>query len=175
MDEAQFDEYYRATVRRMLRYAYAICGDLAAAQDVVQEAYLRAWQRRRRLSSYDDVEAWLRLVVTRLCTDRWRRLAVHRRALERLEPPEAVPPPSEDTVVLVAALRGIQPKLRRALVLHYLVGLPAADIAVETGVPAATVRSWLARGRAQLAARLADHGRPDAADSGLPVAEEGRR
>src|SRR5689334_15651141 len=120
-------------------------GDLETAQDLAHEAFLRAWQHRRRLAGYEDVEAWLRLVVTRLATDRWRRLAVRRNTLERLRPPEPAPPPSEDTVLLVRALRAIPARQRQALVLHYLVGVEVADIAVEMAASTATVRSWLAR------------------------------
>ena len=73
-----FDGFYRDTSRRLLRYAYGLSGDPAEAQDLVQEAYARAWQRWRRLSGYEDPEAWPRLVVNRLSTDRWRRLFVRR-------------------------------------------------------------------------------------------------
>ena len=156
MDERQFDEWYRATVRRLVQFAYAMCGDFGVAQDMAHEAYLRAWQRRRQLTGYDDVEAWLRLVVTRLCTDRWRRLAVHQKALRFLRPPDSGPPPSDDTVVLVAALRDVPVKQRQAIVLHYLGGLAVDEIANEMGASAGTVRSWLARARAALSARLSE-------------------
>lgn len=159
MDEHQFDECYRATVRRLVQFAYAMCGDIGVAQDLAHEAYLRAWQRRRQLARYEDIEAWLRLVVARLCTDRWRRLAVHQRALRFLRPPEPGPPPSEDTVLLVAALRAVPVKQRQALVLHYLGGLAVDEIANEMGASAGTVRSWLARARAALNARLTEPAR----------------
>jgi RNA polymerase sigma-70 factor (ECF subfamily) len=149
-----FDEFYRATSRRMLRYAYGLTGDSAEAQDVTQEAYVRAWRRWPEVVRLDDAEAWVRLVATRLATDRWRRLRVRRghEALQRA--PDPVPPPSENTVLLVRALRGLPIDQRRALCLHYLLDLPVADIARELGVPAGTVKSWLSRGRAALAAQL---------------------
>src|SRR5512142_1805321 len=77
-DEHGFDEFYRATSPRLLRYAYGLTGEATQAQDLVQEAYARAWQRWRAVSGYDDAEAWLRLVVTRLATDWLRRLRVRR-------------------------------------------------------------------------------------------------
>jgi RNA polymerase sigma-70 factor (ECF subfamily) len=152
LDEVQFDEYHRATVRRLVQYAYAICGDLGTAQDLAHEAYLRAWQRWRQLGGYDDLEAWLRLVVTRLCTDRcaaWRSTGGPCGSCGR-----PGPPPSDDTVVLVAALRELPPKQREAIVLHYLRGLAVHAIATEMGATAGTVRSWLARGRAALSMNL---------------------
>jgi RNA polymerase sigma-70 factor, ECF subfamily len=151
-DVERFDAFYRGTSGRVMRYAYGLVGDPTEAQDLVQEAYARAWQGWRKLSRYDDAEGWLRLVVTRLATDRWRRLVVRRARREPARPP--VEPPSEDTVLLVAALRTLPVAHRRALVLHYLLDRSVADIAAETGVSANTVKSWLARGRAGLAAAL---------------------
>src|ERR687890_360214 len=98
-----FDAFYRDTSRRLLRYAYGLTGDPGEAQDLVQEAYVRAWQRWRRLTGYEDAEAWLRLVVHRLATDRWRRLVVRRRYAHA--PAAPVEPPGEDVVLLVRALR----------------------------------------------------------------------
>src|SRR4029078_13038951 len=113
-----FAEFYRATSPRTLRYAYGLTGDLAQAQDVVQEAYVRAWQRWRKLSGYDDAEAWLRLVVSRLALDWFRHLRVRRTTA--LAAPAPVPPPSEDAVLVVTALKKLPPRQRHALALHYL-------------------------------------------------------
>ncbi|MBW6437895.1 SigE family RNA polymerase sigma factor [Actinoplanes hulinensis] len=151
-----FDGFYRDTSRRLLRYAYGLTGDPGEAQDLVQEAYSRAWQRWRRVSGYDDPEAWLRLVVNRLSADRWRRLGV-RRARAAAEPPlPPVNPPSEDVVLLVRAMRELPDKQRRALALHYLLDRSIAEIAAESGATQNTVKSWLSRGRAALAAALDD-------------------
>jgi RNA polymerase sigma-70 factor (ECF subfamily) len=151
---AEFDEFYRATNRRLLHYAYAMTGDLGAAQDITQEAYVRAWRDWRRVEAFDRADAWLRLVVTRLATDRWRRM--RRARVARLAVPEHAPPPSEDSVLLVTALRRLPVAHRRAVCLHYLLDIPVAQIAEETGVAPGTVKSWLARGRAELAAALGD-------------------
>ncbi|NUR28560.1 MAG: SigE family RNA polymerase sigma factor [Catenulispora sp.] len=145
-----FDAFYRASSQRCLRFAYAMCGDVAEAQDLTQEAYVRCWQRWRQVSRYPYPEAWLRTVVTRLVTDRWRWLGVRRRAHQHDRPPEPVPPPSEDGVLLATALRGLPADQRRAIVLHYLLDLSVAQIADETGHGANTVKSWLARGRTNL-------------------------
>lgn len=155
-DAESFDEFYRSTSARLMRFGYAVVGDLTEAQDVVQEAYTRAWQRWRTVAAHPHPEAWVRLVVSRLATDRWRRLARWRAALHRSGPPENVHPPNEDTVVVVAALRQLPVAQRQALALHYLFDLPVAEIAQETGVPVGTVTSWLSRGRAGMAEALAE-------------------
>ncbi|WP_026212334.1 SigE family RNA polymerase sigma factor [Longispora albida] len=155
-DADGFDEFYRDTGPRLIRYAYGLTGDPAEAQDLVQEAYARAWQRWRKLSGYADAEGWLRLVVTRLSTDRWRWLKVRRTAAASARPPAPAEPPSEDTVLLVGALRTLPVQHRRALTLHYLLDRSIADIAIEMGATAGTVKSWLARGRAGLAEVLTE-------------------
>jgi RNA polymerase sigma-70 factor, ECF subfamily len=150
-DGESFDEFYRGTSRRLLHYAYALTGDLSEAQDLVQEVYVRAWQRWRRISAYDSAESWLRLVLARLATDRWRRLASFRSAMTRSGPMPSVDGPGDDTVVLVRALRRLPESQRRAIALHYLYDLSVDDIATETSAATGTVKSWLSRGRAALA------------------------
>src|SRR5262249_39617301 len=154
LDRAEFDEYYRATAHRLVPYADAMCGDLPTAHDPAPEAYVRAWPRWRRVGRYEHPESGLRLVVTGLCTDRWRRLGVHQRNAPVLRPVEHAPPPSEDGVLLTGALRRLPPAQRRVLVLHYLMDLPVTEVAAEVGVTVGTVKSQLARGRAALAAIL---------------------
>jgi len=86
-------------------------------------------------------------------TDSWRRLGV-RRAAAAYRPSPPASPPTEDVVLLVTALRTLPTALRRALALHYLLDRSVAEIAVETGASAGTVKSWLSRGRAALAEAL---------------------
>jgi len=162
-DEGGFDEFYRATSHRLLRYGYALTGDVTDAQDLVQEAYVRAWQRWRRLAGYDHTEAWVRLVLTRLATDNWRRRRNRRTAMHRTGPPGDVAAPSEDTVLLAGALRQLPVTQRRAVALHYLYDMSVAEIATETGAAVGTVKSWLFRGRTALAALLDDLA-PEATD-----------
>lgn len=153
-DESSFDEFYRATSARLLRFGYAVTGDVTEAQDLVQEAYVRAWQHWRTLIAHPNPEGWLRLVLARQAGDRWRRIRRRSALLRRTGPPAPVPPPNEDTVVLVTALRRLPVAHRQALALHYLLDMPVAQIAEETGVPVGTVKSWLSRGRAELAEAL---------------------
>jgi RNA polymerase sigma-70 factor (ECF subfamily) len=153
-DAQAFDVFYRDTSIRMVRYGYALTGELAEAQDIVQEAYTKAWRHWRTVAVHPAPEAWLRLTISRLATDRWRRLSGWRAVLSRTGPPEPVGPPSEDTVVLTAALRQLPANLRQAVSLHYLFDMSVAQIAEETGSPVGTVTSWLHRGRTELAAIL---------------------
>ncbi|SCE80708.1 RNA polymerase sigma-70 factor, ECF subfamily [Micromonospora viridifaciens] len=153
-DTSSFDDFYRSTSARALRYGYAVADDPGEAQDLVQEAYARAWRQWGKLAAHPAPEAWLRLVISRLATDRWRRLRGWRIAASRTGPPDDVRPPGEDSVLLVGALRQLPARHRQALALHYLFDMPVTEIAREAGVPTGTVKSWLSRGRTRLAELL---------------------
>jgi RNA polymerase sigma-70 factor, ECF subfamily len=106
MRDAQgFDEFHRTTSRRVLGYAFAVSRDWAHAQDLTQEAYLRAWRHWHKLSLYADPEAWLRLVVVRLATDFWRGLGRRHTAYQRTAASTTdVAAPGEETVLVTRAL-----------------------------------------------------------------------
>ena len=156
MDDAAFDAFYAASATRVLAQVAAMTGDWESAQDVVQEAFVRAWLARRSLRPDENPEAWVRTTAWRLAVSRWRRAGATARALGRRGLPEPVPPPGDDTVALVAALRRLPAEQRRVLVLHHLVDLPVEQVAREVGAPVGTVKSRLARGRAGLAALLGE-------------------
>lgn len=154
-DQSSFDEFYRTTSRRVMHHVYAMTGDRTEAQDCVQEAYARAWQRWGQLHRDDrdgDPEAWVRTVARRIAVSRWRRTRTAARHLLVHGREQAVPPPSDDHRVLVDALRRIPEAQRHAVVLHHLVGLSVEEVAHETGAPTGTVKARLSRGRSALAA-----------------------
>lgn len=155
-EAAAFDAFYLGTNRRVLHQMYAMTANLADAQELVQEAYARAWQRWSSVSTYDEPEAWVRTVAWRLAASRWRRTKNGVAAMLRHGPPENTPGPGIDNVALVEALKAIPEAQRRAIVLHYLGGLSVAEVAHETGSPEGTVKARLSRGRAALAELLAD-------------------
>ena len=153
---ASFDAFYTGSSRRVLHQMYAMTGNLADAQELVQEAYARAWQRWTAVSSYDDPEAWVRTVAWRLAASRWRKARNGVAAMLRHGPAPHTPEPTVDNVALVAALKQIPEAQRRAIVLHHLGGLSVGEVAHETGAPEGTVKARLARGRAALAQLLSD-------------------
>jgi RNA polymerase sigma-70 factor, ECF subfamily len=155
-DTEGFEEFYTATVGRLIGVLFPVTGDLHEAKDIVQEAYARASTRWARLRDYDAPEAWVRRVAMNLATDRGRRLQRQARALLRAGPPPAVPPASVEAMALADALRTLPVHQRQAIVLHHLVDLPLDEVAAILGTRTGTVKSWLARGRRTLAARLGE-------------------
>ncbi|MEU4472154.1 SigE family RNA polymerase sigma factor [Micromonospora sp. NPDC023888] len=153
--ELVFDDFYHAHFRGLVVQLTAYTGDRGQAQDLVQEAFCRAYARWDRIAGYEDPVAWVRKVAWNLGHNRWRRLRTAQTWLLRQRETH-VPEPSPDRVALTAALATLPPKQRRAVVLHYLADLTVAEIAAQEQVAEGTVKSWLHRGRATLAAQLRD-------------------
>ena len=157
MDEREFDDFYTASFQRITGQVYAMIGNRDEAQECVQEAFVRAWAHRRKLERAEHPEAWVRTTAYRLAVSRWRRTTRGRRPADRaMGAPTQAAPPSETHVALVAALKQLPAPQRQALVLHHIADLPVHDVAREVGVPEGTIKARLSRGRAALAALLAD-------------------
>jgi len=151
-DAADFDAFYASTCRRLVGQVYAMVGNLGEAEDAVQEAYCRAWQRRARLAEYGNPEAWVRTVAYRIAVSSWRKARHRLTAYRRHGLPGDVPDAGPEHLNLLAVLGQLPYDQRRVIVLHHLVGLPLDEIARETEIPVGTVKSRLARGRQALAA-----------------------
>ncbi|MFT4166933.1 MAG: sigma factor [Microlunatus sp.] len=95
-----FSAFYDATWDRTVACAYGITGDLAAAEDLAQDAYTRAWQRWSKISGYDKPAAWVQRVATRLAISRWRRDRVADAFVARHRLTESTPGPNENSVAL---------------------------------------------------------------------------
>ncbi|HCT79729.1 MAG TPA: SigE family RNA polymerase sigma factor [Micromonosporaceae bacterium] len=152
--DQDFASLYQARFADLAGQLYAFTGDAAETHDLVQEAFIRAWERWERVQQYDDPVAWVRRVAWNLAMTRHKRLKIFRRVLDPNPPPPPGPDLGLDRMVLVQALRKLPEQLRRALVLHYLADMSIADIVAETGAAEGTVKSWLHRGRAELAVHL---------------------
>jgi len=142
--------HYANVVRRLV----LVLGDQPDAEDIAQDAYLKAFRAWDRFDG-TDVRAWLYTIALRLAFNHLRR---HRRwlaAIQRIEPKTWTDPSDPD---LVAALRGLDPRTRTALLLNVVDGYSQREIGAILGAPEGTVASWLSRGRATLRREL-DPGR----------------
>ena len=153
--ERDFEGFYAAHFQSLTIQLYAYTGDLPGAQDVVQEAFCRALARWKRVSALDDPLAWVRRVAWNLATSQWR-LARTTALFLRKRRTDNVPAPGPDPVALAGALATLPAQHRRVVILHHLADLSVRDIADQVGVPEGTVKAWLHRGRAALAARLTE-------------------
>ncbi|WP_030483229.1 sigma-70 family RNA polymerase sigma factor [Nocardioides aequoreus] len=134
--------------RVLLGYAANALGDRQAAEDCVQETFVRAWAARDRFSERrGSVRTWLFAIARNVVVDAARARArratpVTDEGVARLLPPQ---PGAEDQVearvVLVEALAGLSPEHREVLVAVKLDGLTYAELAERNGVPVATLRT----------------------------------
>ncbi|MEV0910234.1 SigE family RNA polymerase sigma factor [Streptomyces hokutonensis] len=154
MTEDEFDAFYAAAFPRLTGQLAAFTGDREEAQDVVQEAFVRAWDRRGDFLADEAPEAWIRTVAMRLAVSRWRRARRWLELVRRTPPPVSTPGPGPDHPALVAALRQLPTAQRMVIVLHHLCDVSVEQIASETGAPVGTVKARLYRGRAALAKQL---------------------
>jgi RNA polymerase sigma-70 factor, ECF subfamily len=157
---SDFDECYATRFRPIAGQLAVYLGNVEEAQEVTQEAFVRAWTRWHRISRYDEPAAWVRRVAWNLATSRLRRMrtALRHRQGERLE---LVDGPGPERVALEAAIAALPPNQRRAVVLHYLAGLPVTEIADLCRAREGAVRTWLYRARLALARHLTEES-PDA-------------
>ena len=149
-DEAGFTSFYRATYAQIVVQVYPILGNFAEAEEVAQEAFSRAAKHWSKVSLYERPDAWVRRVAVNLSmsvTRRTRRRAVALLGLAREPVAEADP---LNRLALVEALNKLPARYRVVLTMHYLVDLPIREVADELGLPVATVRTRLARGRRRL-------------------------
>ena len=156
---ADFDTFYRRELPAMVALAAAITGNTIAAEDLAQEALLRAYNRWDEVGAYDKPGAWVRRVTINLALTNRKRAGTELKAKLRLlswDRPtahvvEPHPPRFDDVWSAVAKLPGQQ---RAAVALHYLEDRSVADIAEILDCSESTARVHLHRGRNSLASLL---------------------
>jgi RNA polymerase sigma-70 factor (sigma-E family) len=150
--DTDFDAFVGARMGALVRFAYALTGDLGHAEDLVQTALVRVYRRNRP----DDPERYLRRVIINANLSRFRRRRVRESLVARL-PEQAGPdpePPAEQAAALVARLAGLSPRQRTVLALRYGADLSDAETAELLGISIGTVKSLASRGLARLRADL---------------------
>jgi len=166
-DELSLAGFVRASQADVWRLAAHLV-DRPSADDVAQEVYLRAIPALARYRAEAPARAWLLGIARRTCADVIRRRGRERRLWRRLvaqpDPAgEAGAAPATGDVELDALLAALAPDRRDAFVLTQVIGLPYAEAAVACGVPVGTIRSRVARARAELATAVQDEARDEAA------------
>jgi RNA polymerase sigma-70 factor (ECF subfamily) len=150
---ADFETVYRTSYRAMLGLARTVLADDAGAEEVVQDAFARAYARWDRIESEDPLP-YVRSVVLNLCRSRFRRKEPPLRAL-----PDA--PSAEHDASIEARRRRIQVALatlptrqREVVALRYFGGLSTEETATALDIAAGTVKVHLHRAVRALAAEL---------------------
>lgn len=154
-DEASFRALYRRLTPGLYRVALGwLGGRSVAAEDVVQEAWLRALRGSNRFRGRASLKTWLTGILLRCC---WE--AARRDARRREEPLDAAPlsPRSPDVVLRIDLLRdlgSLSQGYRAVLLLHDVEGFTHAEIGELLGISEGTSKSQLSRARRALRMRL---------------------
>ena len=162
VDTAAFEELVRRHRGRAYRVALRVCGNSADAEDVAQDAFVRAWRALPGFRGDAAFTTWLYRIVTNLAVNRVRR----RREDPTADPPD--PPRSdldpaarieaaERLDVALAALAALTPEQRACFVLREVEGLPYEEIAEVLETTVAAVKQRLFRARAHVAAVLSGY------------------
>jgi RNA polymerase sigma-70 factor (ECF subfamily) len=150
IDDA-YGAFFRAEYRSVMRTAYLIVRDPQRAEDVTQDAFVQLYQHWRKVSRYEQPEAWVRRVAIRLAVRDVKRSRV-REALQQ-KAPTPLPMEPRDLAV-VDAVKQLPPMQRAAIALFYLEDRPVAEIAHVLGITVSTCTVHLTRGRRRIAELL---------------------
>jgi len=155
-------------LRRVFSLLYRMVGNLADAQDLTQETFIKALQRRAQLKDPERAAQWLCRIATNTAIDFLRRqgrggwceiedgMEPVRNAVET---PEQMVLRAERRELLEDALRTLTPRERAALILRDVEDLPAAEVARYLNCSKATVRSHIANARVKFRRFLAERRR----------------
>ena len=143
--EASFDEFFAREARTQVQRAGLILGSAEEANDVVQEAFVRIYERWHEL---DHPGSYLNRTVLNLARDRMRRQSTYHRILPRLQtPPQAT---ANEDEILGDILAELPFNQRAAIVLRYWGGLSNVEIAEQLECPTGSVGPWIDRGLKKL-------------------------
>ncbi len=149
-ERPDFEELFRAHYERLVRALTLVAGDRERAADAVQDAFVKAHLKWRRVGRYDDPVGWVRRVAINKLRDEHRRDGRKRRALDRLsaEPAPFTDAPPHDE--LGELLDELPPQQRAAVALFYVDRASVAEIARALDVAEGTVKSNLHDARRKL-------------------------
>ncbi|UFN47841.1 sigma-70 family RNA polymerase sigma factor [Roseomonas sp. OT10] len=172
-DRLAFDQLAVRHLPRLHAIALRITGRAAEAEEVAQEAMLRAWQQAARFDpDRAQVGTWLYRIAANLAIDRVRRAGAA--PLDEVAEAVADPQPGPEEVLatkqrdarLAAALAGLPARQRAAIALAYDQGMSGAEAAAALSVSTRALEGLLRRARQLLSARLHGTGQKGSGQEG---------
>jgi len=166
VDEVALREFLHTSYPRLVAAVALVCGSRPAAEDAVQEALLRAWERSEKGEEIESLEGWVTTVALNLARSGLRRIRSERRARARLRTSTVGEPPTADRIDVERALSALPRRQREVAVLRYYLQLDTREVAAALRVNEGTVKSTLFRARATLAEALGLDENEEANDRG---------
>lgn len=155
-DQAAFELLVRRHSAPLWRMARMLLNDPFAAEEAVQDTFLKAYRSLGSFRGDSSVATWLGAICRRTCIDRLRLKSAKVVSLDEVRHARAREDDAHLRVALEQAAAGLGPVEREAFTLVDVLGYSREDAAAIVGVPASTMRSRVARAREQLADALAD-------------------
>jgi len=166
VDEVALREFLHTSYPRLVAAVALTSGSRPAAEDAVQEALLRAWERSEKGHEIDSLEGWVTTVALNLARSGLRRIRSERRARARLDTSGVGEPPTADRIDVERALTALPRRQREVAVLRYYLQLDTREVASALQIDEGTVKSSLSRARASLADALGIDEEEEASDRG---------
>ena len=156
--DEEIESCVRAEYSRLVGVVAVVSGSRASAEDAVQEAFAKAWERARRGQEFEHLAGWVVTVALNHARSGHRRRSSERKAIERLAARPVADSASavDDAAVVRSALSSLARRQRDAVVLYYFLDLDVATVANVLGISKGTVKSALARARRKLAVVLGE-------------------
>ena len=158
-DVDAFELVYRAYASTIHALCRRMCGDDSEARELVQDVFVRAWERLPSFRGQSAVGTWMHRLAVNVVLEKWR--SAKREALRMIDDPDGLElgalaaPPDLDTAMDVAVATAKLPGgARIVFVLHDIEGYSHDEIATMTGIAAGTSRAQLFRARRALARML---------------------
>ena len=151
-----FDAFYRSEYAGVVTLVHSIAGNRWIAEELAQEAFLRAHRRWDDVGRYDRPDSWVRKVAMNLAISRFRRVRAEAIARLRLAgyAPRLFPEIPEPHDEFWSEVRRLAPRQRQIVALFYVEDRPIRDIAELLGIAEGTVKAQLHKARTRLAQRL---------------------
>jgi RNA polymerase sigma-70 factor (ECF subfamily) len=145
-----FDELFAQHYERLVRALTLVAGDRESACDAVQEAFVKAHLKWRKISRYDDPVGWVRRVAINKIRDGHRRRGRKDRAIVRLAGRTELTSQPPDIDEFDRLLDALPKQQRAATALYYVDGLSVVEIAVALEIAEGSVKSHLHDARRRL-------------------------
>lgn len=154
----QLGEWFSAEYEPLLRFAYFLTGDAGAAEDLVQDAFVRLYRADRRIEEA-GFRAYARRTIANLHKSRFRRILVERRALRGSHGAShaAIAEPVDHVWRAILALPRGQ---RTCIALRFYVDMTEQEIADTLGVSVGTVKKQVHRAMQRLRSELGERSEP---------------
>jgi len=151
----RFEDFFAAEHARLFGALCFVTGDRHEAEEIMQDAFLRMWERWDQVS-FEDPSAYLFRTAMNVFRNRYRRSVLGLRKTLSIAPSEDAFANVEDRDLVVRELRELTPDQRAALLLTGYVGLSSEDAGQMLGMRPSTIRTLATRARAAIRERAGD-------------------